>query len=94
MPEPRTIFQGVYKLPPGHTLIASGAASAMPQPEQYWDVPFTLRNRQRPSRTPRHELIERLREAVQAAHDGRRAAGRVPVRRRRLERGRGDDGAA
>ena len=38
VPEPRTIFRGVAKLPPGHTLtLARGAKAA---PKQYWDVPF------------------------------------------------------
>ena len=39
VPEPRTIYQGVYKLPPGHRLTLRRGAS-LPQPESYWDVPF------------------------------------------------------
>ena len=40
------------------------------------------------------ELIERLREVGAAAHDLRGAARRLPVGRRRFERGRRDDGRA
>ncbi|MCA1925010.1 MAG: amidotransferase 1, exosortase A system-associated, partial [Thiobacillus sp.] len=40
VPEPRTIFKRVYKLPPGFTMtLARGAARALPR--QYWDMPFT-----------------------------------------------------
>lgn len=62
IPEPRTILQGVWKLPPGHTLqIVRGRA--LPQPVRYWDVAFgepTAGDREGAAR----ELIERLREAV------------------------------
>lgn len=62
IPEPRTIFHGARKLPPGHCLTLfhgrpSGGAV------QYWDIPFS-------SQGPisevdaQHELVERLREAV------------------------------
>ncbi len=62
IPEPKTIYQGVYKLHPGHTLtVRAGQESA--QPRQYWDIPF------RPiqfgsEQALQEELVERLREAV------------------------------
>jgi asparagine synthase (glutamine-hydrolysing) len=63
VPEPRTILSQAMKLPPGYTLtLQRGQTGA--QPKQYWDVPFTpvgaLTEQQ-----AQHELIERLREAVQ-----------------------------
>ena len=40
IPEPRTIFRGANKLPPGFTLtLKRNGARALPQ--QYWDMPFT-----------------------------------------------------
>ncbi len=62
IPDPKTILHGVFKLPPGHTLTVR-RASAIPEPHQYWDVPF----RAQPAadeRTTAEELIERFREAV------------------------------
>src|SRR5579862_891595 len=38
--EPRTIFRGVWKLPPAHTL-AMRRGQPLPQPRQYWNVRFT-----------------------------------------------------
>lgn len=62
VPEPKTIFAGARKLPPGHTLLL-GRNAALPAPREYWDVPF------RPvgpltDAEAGHELIERLREAT------------------------------
>lgn len=37
IPTPRTIFQGVHKLPPGHRLILEGDELKV---EKYWDIPF------------------------------------------------------
>ncbi|RJG01889.1 XrtA/PEP-CTERM system amidotransferase [Noviherbaspirillum sedimenti] len=64
VPEPRTIYQGAFKLQPGHTLTLR-VGEAMPQPQPYWDVPF------RPlgpisEADAASELNERLREAVQS----------------------------
>ncbi|HEX7273447.1 MAG TPA: XrtA/PEP-CTERM system amidotransferase [Casimicrobiaceae bacterium] len=62
VPEPNSIFRQALKLPPGCTLSVKRGA-VMPQPREYWDVPFkpgsalTLQAAQ-------DELIERLREAV------------------------------
>ncbi len=62
VPEPRTIFKGVYKLAPGCTLLLRRGRPA-PQPVEYWDVPF------KPAaplseQDAREELIHRLRESV------------------------------
>jgi asparagine synthase (glutamine-hydrolysing) len=62
VPEPRTIFRGVFKLPPGCTLTLRRNRPA-PQPVEYWDVPFA------PAGAPSDEeasdeLIARLRESV------------------------------
>ncbi|MBK1672767.1 asparagine synthetase B [Ectothiorhodospira shaposhnikovii] len=62
VPEPRTIYQGVHKLPPGHTLLLQ-RGRAPGEPREYWDVPFQ-------PHAPMDEaqameaLVERLREAV------------------------------
>lgn len=62
IPEPKTIFQHAFKLPPGHTLTVNQVTSP-PAPRAYWDVPFEpLRGLS--EREAEHELIERLREAV------------------------------
>ena len=39
IPDPKTILAGVYKLPPGHTLLVR-AEKAVPEPRRYWDVAF------------------------------------------------------
>ncbi len=41
--DPRTIFRGVHKLPPAHTL-AIRRGAPLPLPREYWDVRFTLDN--------------------------------------------------
>jgi asparagine synthase (glutamine-hydrolysing) len=62
VPEPRTIFKGVYKLAPGCTLtFKRGASSALQA--QYWDVPFEL-GANRSVNEAGEELLHRLREAV------------------------------
>lgn len=40
VPEPKTIYAGVYKLRPGHSLLLQRGKPVPPQ-SQYWDVPFT-----------------------------------------------------
>lgn len=62
IPEPRSIYQGVKKLPPAHSLTLSRGRSVK-EPVEFWDVPFT------PVEVGseddiKHELIERLREAI------------------------------
>jgi asparagine synthase (glutamine-hydrolysing) len=62
IPEPRSIFKGVYKLPPGCTLTLQ-RGGPVPQPVAYWDVRFksgSVVSAQDVS----EELIHRLRESV------------------------------
>lgn len=63
VPDPRTILEGVDKLPPGH-LLAFGRGQSAPRIRRYWDVVFTgdLRDE---AAIP-EELVERLRGAVKA----------------------------
>jgi asparagine synthase (glutamine-hydrolysing) len=62
VPEPRTIFKGVCKLSPGHTLSLKRGRPA-PAPVEYWDVPF--KTGASPSEEEAcEELIGRLRESV------------------------------
>ena len=62
VPEPRTIFKRVHKLPPGFVLVQKrGDARAMPR--QYWDMPFT------PvavvsQEAAEEELVVRLKESI------------------------------
>ncbi|HYD32784.1 MAG TPA: XrtA/PEP-CTERM system amidotransferase [Azospirillaceae bacterium] len=62
IPDPRTIYRSVRRLPPGHTLTIAPGGDAL-EPRPYWDIAFA----------PRHdlgeeeaaaELIEKLRAAV------------------------------
>jgi asparagine synthase (glutamine-hydrolysing) len=62
IPEPRTIYKDVYKLPPGFRLTVPRGQEQL-RPEQYWDVSFAAQ----PPLTEAAagcELIERLDEAV------------------------------
>jgi asparagine synthase (glutamine-hydrolysing) len=60
--EPRTVFSGTHKLPPGHFLVVKRGAP-LAEPVQYWDVRFTLDN---PITLDdaRDELNRRLEESV------------------------------
>ncbi len=62
VPEPKTIYKGVHKLPPGFRLTIKRGQEQI-KPEQYWDVPFasTLWPNEKAAGA---ELIERLEEAV------------------------------
>ncbi len=62
IPEPKTIYQGVYKLRPGHTLLLE-RGKPVPEQREYWDVSFA------PVETGSEaelceELFRRMREAV------------------------------
>lgn len=39
IPDPDTIYQGIYKLPPGHTLCVPSELKTLPTPRMYWDLP-------------------------------------------------------
>ena len=62
VPEPRTIFKRVCKLPPGFTLtLKRGAARALPK--QYWDMPFTP-VAVKDEAGAMDELVERMKESI------------------------------
>ena len=62
VPEPRTVFRNVWKLPPAHTLaVKRGAPPA--EPREYWDVAFEAGNAIS-DRDACDELVLRLRESV------------------------------
>lgn len=62
VPEPKTIYKGVYKLPPGYRLTVKRGTSTL-KPEQYWDVSFKP-HQSISEREVGEELVERLWEAV------------------------------
>ena len=64
IPDPRSIYSGVAKLAPGHTLSLRRGAD-MPRPRRYWDVSFADQDTVASEDDIRAELIERLREAVE-----------------------------
>jgi asparagine synthase (glutamine-hydrolysing) len=62
IPEPKTIYQGVFKLAPGHTLLLK-RGQVIPAQQEYWDVPFSPIAIASEA-SLREELLERMREAV------------------------------
>lgn len=62
VPDPRTIFKGVFKLSPGSTLTVKRGAPP-PSPVQYWDVQFRSDDSISEEEAS-EELIRRLRESV------------------------------
>jgi len=62
VPEPRTIFGSVKKLPPAHTLTIRRGAP-VPEPVEYWDPRFTLERRLTVADAT-EELCARLEESV------------------------------
>jgi len=62
IPEPKTIYQNVYKMSPGHTLLLK-RGRPVPQQREYWDVPFSPIVIASEAEL-QDELLARLREAV------------------------------
>jgi asparagine synthase (glutamine-hydrolysing) len=62
IPEPRSIFRGVHKLPPGFMLTVQ-RGKPMPEPVEYWDVSFNT-TLSLTEQDASEELIRRLRESV------------------------------
>lgn len=62
IPEPRTIYQQAFKLPPAHTLTVK-RGQPMPQPREYWDVPFEPLAAMTQNEA-QEELVHLLRESV------------------------------
>jgi asparagine synthase (glutamine-hydrolysing) len=62
IPDPKTIYKGVYKLEPGYSLTIKRGQNGF-RPKQYWDVKFQPASAGNVAEAG-EELIERLREAV------------------------------
>ncbi|MDQ1921933.1 XrtA/PEP-CTERM system amidotransferase [Massilia pseudoviolaceinigra] len=62
VPEPKTIYSSAFKLSPGFCLTVK-IGQPIPQPRQFWDVPFKLHGAMTQS-DAEGELVVRLREAV------------------------------
>lgn len=63
IPEPRSIYQGIFKLPPGCTLLLEHGSRRLPEPQAYWNISFAnVAPIDDDSAT--EGLRERLREAV------------------------------
>jgi asparagine synthase (glutamine-hydrolysing) len=62
VPDPRSIYRDVAKLPPAHTLTVRRGA-AVPAPQEYWDVTFRAEHFNSEDDVA-HELVERLQNAV------------------------------
>jgi len=62
--DPRTIFQGVKKLPPAHTLTLQ-IGNSLPEPKEYWDVPFHG-NENLPEKEAIEQLVAKFKESVES----------------------------
>jgi asparagine synthase (glutamine-hydrolysing) len=62
VPDPRTIFTGIHKLPPAHTLVVKRGQERC-EPREYWDVRFEA-GKPASEESVAEELIARLREAT------------------------------
>ena len=63
VPESKSIYRNIFKLPPGHQLtITRGRRLA--DPVQYWDLSFEGGSAIKTEEQARHELLDQLREAV------------------------------
>ena len=62
IPEPKTVYKNVYKLPAGHSLCIKRGQRQI-QPHQYWNIPFE-KNNNITEKQAAQELIERFKEAV------------------------------
>ena len=72
IPDPRTIYRGVHKLPPAHVLVVRRGAP-LPAPSEYWDVEFAPRAGMSEARAA-DELVQQLKGAVE-----RRLIAEVPL---------------
>ncbi len=62
VPEPKTIYKDVYKLPPGYRMTIQRGQKQL-EPQQYWDVSFATQSPPEEKQAG-VELIERFEEAV------------------------------
>jgi asparagine synthase (glutamine-hydrolysing) len=65
VPAPATVFRGISKLPPGHTLTVDLAGPATATPRKYWDLGDFYA--QGPIATSEEEAAERIRELLRDA---------------------------
>jgi asparagine synthase (glutamine-hydrolysing) len=72
IPDPRTIYRGVRKLPPAH-LLTLRRGTPVPEPREYWDVHFRVDGPHEEGAV-REELLARLHKAV-----GMRMTADVPL---------------
>ena len=67
IPEPATIYNRVYKLPPGHTLLLTRGepvpGNVVAATREYWDIPFAL-SELTSEQALQDELLKKLKEAV------------------------------
>jgi asparagine synthase (glutamine-hydrolysing) len=63
VPDPKSIFHGIAKLAPGHSLLFRRAARALPEPRRYWRPQMGERTGTEPAALA-EELVERLDDAV------------------------------
>lgn len=61
VPAPETMFQGIYKLQPGHYLIMSSRGMEI---HPYWQMPDVVERTTRSEEDLADELVDRLRESV------------------------------
>ncbi len=64
IPDPKTIYKKIFKLPPAHTLCLRQGGS-LKEPKEYWDIPFNTPSQLSES-DARDELIARFKDTVQA----------------------------
>jgi asparagine synthase (glutamine-hydrolysing) len=62
VPEPETVFDGIHKLPPAHTLLIERGQRLRPSPQRYWAPPTQVRAISETDAVP--ELRARLTSAV------------------------------
>ncbi len=60
--DPRSIFEGIKKLPPAHTLSIK-FGQAIPQPKEYWDIPFQG-DQSLPEKEAVEQLVEKFKDTV------------------------------
>lgn len=63
VPEPRSIFRAVHKLPPAQVISLRHGQQNLPAPRPYWDIPFAVLPALDQA-SAAEELVARLRDAV------------------------------
>ena len=91
VPHPKSAFEALEKLPPGHTL---SWQDGRVETKRYWKLSYSARRRLRDRGGDARADPRGAARGDATAAAKRRAARRLPLRRRRLERGRRRDGEA